>query len=142
MRVLVVDGQGGQLGCQIIRAVQSRFPELSLMAVGSNSIAASAMMKAGVRHAASGENPVVVACRRADVIIGPLGMVVADALYGEITPAMALAIAQADAVRILIPMNRCDNLVAGIGEQSMGALVEDALAKLEALVRSKNPEKE
>ena len=75
----------------------------------------------------------LVACRKADVIIGPIGIVIADALLGEVTPAMAVAVGQADAVRILIPLNRCDNLVAGVADLSMGALIEDAMKKFDSL---------
>ena len=75
----------------------------------------------------------VVACRQADVILGPIGIVIADAMLGEVTPAMATAVGQAQAVRILIPVNRCDNLVAGIGQTSLRLLLEDAVAKLCAL---------
>lgn len=88
------------------------------------------MLKAGADEAATGENPVVVACRRADVIIGPIGIVIADSLLGEVTPKMAIAVAQSSAVRILIPMNRCDNLVAGVGSLSIAELAADAVRKL------------
>ena len=133
MNVLVIDGQGGQLGSQLIRALRSRHENLSITAVGTNATAAAAMMKAGANAAASGENPVMVACRKADVIIGPIGIVIADALLGEVTPAMAVAVGQADATRILIPLNRCDNLVAGVADLSMGALIEDAMRKFDSL---------
>ncbi len=134
MNLLVIDGQGGQLGSQLIKSVRTRYPSLSITAVGTNAIAASAMLKAGADRAATGENPVIVACRKANVIIGPIGIVIADALFGEVTPAMALAVGQADAARILIPVQKCENLVAGVAAQSTGALVEDAVAKLAALL--------
>ena len=136
MNILIIDGQGGQLGSAIIKAVCTRFPQLHISAVGTNSAAAAAMLKAGAHQAATGENPVIVACRKADVIIGPIGIVIADALFGEITPKMAVAVAQADAVRILLPVNKCDNLVAGVTELSMSALVEDTMKKLKALVNA------
>ena len=93
------------------------------------------MLKAGANQAATGENAVVVACRKADVIIGPMGIVIADALLGEVTPQMAVAVGQADAVRILLPMNKCDNLVAGISDVSMTIILEDAVNKLRAIVK-------
>ena len=133
MNVLVIDGQGGQLGSQLIRALRNRREGLTIFAVGTNATAAAAMMKAGADTAAAGENPVLVACRKADIIIGPIGIVIADALLGEVTPAMAVAVGQADAVRILIPLNRCDNLVAGVADLSMGALIEDAMRKFDSL---------
>lgn len=130
MNILIIDGQGGRLGEQLIKAITARLPEASITAVGTNSTATAAMIKAGAQKAATGENPVVVACRKADVIIGPIGIVIADSMCGEVTPGMALAVGQADAVRILIPMNKCENLVAGVADFSMSALVEDVLQKL------------
>ena len=134
MRILVIDGQGGQLGAQLIKAIAARFSDVEITAVGTNAAATSAMLKAGAEHAATGENPVLVACRRADVIIGPIGIVVADSMYGEITPTMATAVGQASAVRILIPVNRCDNLIAGISDLSLGTLIGDVLVKLGGLM--------
>ena len=134
MKILIIDGQGGQLGAQLVKEVTAQFPEAELTAVGTNAMASSAMLKAGARQVATGENPVVVACRKADVIIGPIGIVIADSLLGEVTPQMALAVAQAEAVRILIPMNKCDNLVAGVGNSNTSVLIEDALVKLGSIV--------
>ena len=134
MNVLIIDGQGGKIGAQLVREITEKFREVNVTAVGTNAVATAAMIKAGAKSAATGENPVVVACRKADVIIGPIGIVIADSLLGEVTPQMALAVAQADAVRILIPMNKCDNLVAGVGNSNTRVLIEDALAKLKSLV--------
>ena len=83
------------------------------MAIGTNSIATSSMIKAGASLGATGENPILVACRDADVIIGPIAIVMADSLLGEITPAMANAIAASKAYKILIPTNRCNHFIAG-----------------------------
>ena len=135
MTVLIVDGQGGRLGKQLVKEVRERFPQLSLMAVGTNSMATESMRKAGADRAATGENAVVVACRKADVIIGPVGIVIADALLGEVTPAMAKAVGQSDAVRILLPSDKCDTFIAGVGSTGMSALVEDAMEKLASLLK-------
>ncbi len=134
MRILIIDGQGGQLGAQLIKSVRSNFGDIEITAVGTNSAAAQSMLKAGADNAATGENPVIVACRSADVIIGPVGIVIADALYGEITPKMAVAVGQADAVRILIPMNKCENQVAGVPDLSTAALLNDVINKLKAII--------
>ncbi len=130
MNILVIDGQGGRIGRQLIEAITEKYPEARITAVGTNSTATAAMLKGGAHEAATGENAVIVACRRANVIIGPLGIVIADSLLGEVSPAMALAVAQSAAARILIPMNKCDNIVAGVKAESTGALIEDAVAKL------------
>ena len=127
MNVLVIDGQGGGLGKQLVAALSTQCPEIRLTAVGTNSLAANAMRKAGAPRAATGENAVAVNCRSADIIVGPIGIVMADALLGEITPAMAQAVAQSDARRILIPANRCDTLVVGVSAP-IGTLVEQAAA--------------
>lgn len=134
MNILVIDGQGGQLGGQLIKSLKANFQNIRIMAVGTNATATAAMLKAGADQAATGENPVTVACRKTDVIIGPIGIVIADALFGEITPKMAVAVGQADAVRILLPVNKCDNLVAGIPNVSTAAILEDVIAKVRNMI--------
>jgi hypothetical protein len=134
MNILIVDGQGGQLGAQLVKEISARYSEVRITAVGTNATATAAMIKAGAKQAATGENPVVVACRKADVIIGPIGIVIADSLFGEITPAMALAVGQSNAGRILIPINKCENLVAGVPNLTMSALIEDAILKLQTFI--------
>ena len=134
MNVLVIDGQGGQLGGQIIKSLKSNFAEMEITAVGTNATATAAMLKAGASRGATGENPVVVACRKADIIIGPIGIVIADAMFGEITPQMAVAVGQADATRILLPVNKCDNLVAGVNDVSMNTLIEDVISRVKVLI--------
>ena len=135
VRVLVIDGQGGGLGRQLTAALAAGCPDIELTAVGTNSIAASAMLKAGAHRAATGENAVVVNCRRADIIVGPIGIVIADSLLGEITPAMAAAVCQSSAARVLIPINHCDNIVVGVPDQPIGQLVAAAVEKVKELIR-------
>ena len=130
MNILVIDGQGGKLGAQLVRAARERFPEAELTAVGTNGAATAAMLKAGAARAATGENAAIVACRKASVIMGPIGIVIADALMGEVTGEMAAAVGRADAVRILLPVNRCDNIVAGARDVSISELIEDAMRAL------------
>ena len=137
MNILIIDGQGGQLGSQIIKAVISRYPDIDLTAVGTNAAATTSMVKAGAKKAATGENPIIVACRKADVVIGPIRIVIADALLGEITPDAAKAVGQSDAVRILIPINKCENLVAGVTNLTLTSLIEDALAKLDKIINNR-----
>ncbi len=127
MNVLVIDAQGGGIGRQVVNSLKKRFPDIEITAVGTNSAATAAMLKAGADHGATGENPVVVCAKRADVIVGPIGMVIADAMYGEITPKMALAIGQSPARRILIPVNHCDNIIAGVTDYSLSRLVEQVV---------------
>ncbi|NLD58212.1 MAG: DUF3842 family protein [Clostridiales bacterium] len=130
MNILIVDGQGGGIGRQLIEALRERLPEAEITAVGTNAFATSAMLKAGARRAATGENAAIVASRAADVIAGPVGIVIADALMGEVTPAMAVAVAQSRARKVLIPVNQCDNFVVGVPELSTSMLVGQAVEKI------------
>ncbi len=129
MKIVVIDGQGGRLGKMVIDELRAALPDEEILAIGTNARATVTMMK-GASSAATGENPVVVACRDADYIVGPLGIVIADSLLGEVTPAMAIAIAQSRATRVLIPMNKCDNLVAGLTSQPISELAADAVRKI------------
>ena len=136
MNITIIDGQGGQLGSQLVKAVISRYPGIDLTAVGTNSAATTSMVKAGAKKAATGENPIIVACRKADVIIGPIGIVIADALLGEITPDAAKAVGQSNAVRILIPINKCENLIAGVSSLTLSSLIDDTLEKLDKIINN------
>ena len=130
MEILVIDGQGGRIGQQLIKAILARYPQVEVTAIGTNSLATSAMLKGGASQGATGENALLVACRRADVILGPLGIVIADALFGEITPKMALSVGQSSAKRILIPINHCDNIVAGVQDLNLSTLVQQAVKEI------------
>ncbi len=134
MNILVIDGQGGRIGRQLVKEISERFEGVDLTAVGTNSIATGSMLKGGAQNAATGENAVIVAARRADVIIGPIGIVIADALLGEVTAEMAAAVGRSKATRILIPINKCDSVVAGVGERSTAELIDDALYKLAEII--------
>ena len=127
MNILVIDAQGGGLGKQLVAGLKKAIPGAEITAVGTNTLATQAMLKAGADVAATGENAVVVGCRKADIIMGPVGIVIADSLYGEITAAMAVAVGSSRAVRILIPMNRCETLIAGCGAKGTGVLIEEAI---------------
>ena len=130
MKVLIIDGQGGGLGRQLVAAVKEYDLSIEVLAVGTNSAATNAMLKAGADQAATGENSVAVASKKADVIMGPVGIVIADSMLGEITPRMAVAVGQSSAKRILIPVNLCDNIVVGVSDASMGRNVQSAVEAL------------
>lgn len=136
MNILIIDGQGGKIGKQLVEIISQKFTTANITAVGTNSAATAAMLKGGATQAATGENAVVVAARRADVIIGPLGIVIADSLCGEISPAMALAVAQSDAKRILIPAGKCDNLVAGTTKLSISSAITEAIEILSDIIEN------
>ena len=136
MNILVMDAQGGGIGKQVVTAVRTRFPDATITAVGTNAAATTAMLRAGADEGATGENAAVVCCRRADVIIGPVGIVIADAMLGEVTPRMAVAVGQSAAKRILIPVNHCANFIAGVADLSVGRLVDSVVVELEKTIRS------
>jgi len=128
LQITVIDGQGGKLGRSIIERLKQTFPGYTITAIGTNAAATTTMLKGGADQGATGENPAIVASRSSDIIIGPVGMVIADSLLGEITPAMALAIGQSRAKRILIPINRCDNLIVGVPDLSVTRLVDEVVS--------------
>lgn len=134
MKVIIIDGQGGKLGQVLVDSIVKEKIECDLTVIGTNSIATAAMMKAGAKQGATGENPVKVACRDADVIIGPIGIVAADSLLGEITPDMAIAIGQSNAVKFLLPVSHCNNQVIGVKKLSMADMAKEAVEKLKAMV--------
>ncbi|EGG84990.1 hypothetical protein HMPREF9477_00389 [Lachnospiraceae bacterium 2_1_46FAA] len=130
MKVLIIDAQGGGMGKQLVSAIKQEFPAAEITAVGTNSMATSNMLKAGADHAATGENAVVVGCRRAEIIIGPVGIAIADSMYGEITSKMAEAVGQSEARKLLIPMNHCNNIIVGVGNTSMSFLIASVVEEL------------
>ena len=133
MNILVIDAQGGGIGKQIVSAIKENISEVNITAVGTNVMATTAMLKAGADGAATGENAVVVGCKNADVIVGPIGIVVADSMLGEVTPKMALAIAQSNAVRFLLPFNTCNTRITGVREQSVAAQIEEIIKEIKII---------
>ncbi|MCM1330299.1 MAG: DUF3842 family protein [Ruminococcus sp.] len=138
MKILVIDAQGGGIGKQVVAAVKKNFPEMTVTAVGTNSLATSNMLKSGADFAATGENAVAVGCRNADIIIGPIGIVIADSLLGEVTPAMAAAVGQSGAKRILIPINHCDNIIVGVEDLNIGRLIAEVIEKIRLISENKS----
>ena len=135
MKLLIIDGQSGRLGAQIIEGLKKAgFPDQhNIVAVGTHALATSGMINAGADQGATGENAVVVQCRSADVIVGPIGITLADAMLGEITPAMATAVGASDAARVLIPSDRCDTYVVGVAPMTRKQQIDAAVAQIMAL---------
>ena len=134
MKITIIDGQGGRIGKSIIEQIRKKHPDLELYAIGTNSIATSAMLKAGADYGATGDNAVIVNAADSDLIVGPIGIVFANALLGEITPAIAAAVGASKAYKILIPVSRCNHFIAGCAEAPMGDYIRCALDKIEALL--------
>lgn len=136
MKIVVMDGQGGKIGKLLVEQFKRSLPAQSLTAIGTNSIATAAMLRAGADFGATGENPVVYNCLDADLIIGPLGIIVANSLLGEVTPAMAVAVGQSKAKKILIPVSKCGCLVIGAEELPISDYIALAVGEAEQLIGS------
>jgi hypothetical protein len=134
LKIIVIDGQGGKIGTSIVRQLKQSLPEQKILAIGTNSIATASMLKSGAEFGATGENPVKVNCCDADIIIGPLGIVLANAFLGEITPAMAQAIALSPAQKILIPVNKCRARVAGVRDLSLSEYIQLAIDQIKEII--------
>ena len=135
-KVLIIDGQGGLLGKQMVAACKKVLPSAEITAVGTNTMATAAMLKAGATNGATGENAVIVGARRADIIVGPVGIAIADSLLGEITPAMATAVGQSEAIKILLPVNKCNNIIIGTDNKTTSELIDEAIEKIKEISRS------
>jgi hypothetical protein len=134
MKVVVIDGQSGRMGQLLIDRMRNAGLSCEILAIGTNALATTAMLKAGADAGATGENPVLVACRTADIIAGPIGILSADSLLGEITPAMAVAIGQSAAKKVLLPVNLCSNIVVGTQSLSLSKLMDEAVDLLRSML--------
>lgn len=139
MKITIIDGQGGRMGKTVIEQLKKAHPDLELYAIGTNSIATAAMLKAGADHGATGENPCIVNAQDSDVIIGPIGITFANALLGEITPAIAVAIGASRAYKILIPVNRCNHYLVGCQDATLGDYIRQVCEKVDSLLEQAEP---
>ena len=130
MKIVVIDGQGGSIGKAIVEQLVKIVDIESIFCIGTNSVATANMLKAGAKYGASGENPVVVACRDADYIIGPIGIIMADSMLGEISPFMAQAVGASNAHKILIPINKCLT-VAGVQNLTLSDYIKIAVDSIQ-----------
>ena len=130
MMITVMDAQGGGMGRMLIEALKRELPQQEIIAVGTNALATSAMLRAGADQGATGENAVIVCAAKADLILAPIGMVLADAMLGEVTPAMAAAIGRSGAHKILIPVSRCQVTIPGYPRLTMGEAIEKAVEEV------------
>ena len=134
MKIVVIDAQGGGVGKSLVNALNTPERSYEIIAVGTNSAAAAAMLKNGADKAAVGENAVIVNCRDADIIVGAIGIVIADSMLGEISPVMATAVAQSRAEKVLIPFSHCGLNLVGIRSRKLSELIEEAAQTVFGLV--------
>lgn len=136
IRIAVVDGQGGGVGKALVEKLRQSFGKgVYIIALGTNSLATSLMLKAGADTGATGENAIAVNARKVDAIMGALGIISADSMLGEITPAMACAIGQSDAQKILVPINKCNLSVAGIKNMQFGEYIAEAVEMARSILK-------
>ena len=128
--IVVVDGQGGGLGRTIIQAIKKNFPELEIIGVGTNSTATANLKKGGADLIATGENAIIYNVSHCDLVIGPIGIILANAMYGEISPRMAEAISSSPAMKYLIPMSQSNVRIVGSHEKTIAEYIDDLIELL------------
>ena len=135
MRILVIDGQGGGIGRSLVELLVKNFPDAEIGATGTNSIATETMLKGGPAFAATGENAILFNAAEADIIVGPAGIIMANALHGEISPAIAMAVSSSKARVVLIPMNHCRAFIAGVEEKKVAEYLQDAMDIIRQIIK-------
>jgi hypothetical protein len=125
---MVMDGQGGGIGKAIIKRIRDTFGDaVEILALGTNSVATSQMMKAGANRGATGENAIIRTAPETDIIIGPLAIIMANSMMGEVTPGMSQAISSSNALKILIPLTQESVKVVGVSGEPLPHLIDKAI---------------
>ena len=133
MKILVIDGQGGSMGRSLIASLLRELPGAQIIAVGTNAAATAAMIKGGASVGATGENAVIYNAARCDVIVGPIGVIVPNAMYGEVSPAAAQAVGMSDAAKVLIPSTQCNVSVVGAEYRALAEAIAEAVRMVKTL---------
>lgn len=136
MKIAVIDGQGGGIGKAIVERLRSSFGnEMQILALGTNPLATALMLKAGANEGASGENAIIFNASKVDIIVGSIGIIAANSMLGELSPAMARAIAESSAKKVLLPANRCHIFIAGAKNEPLPHYIEDAVRIIKELIQ-------
>ena len=138
MRIAVIDGQGGGIGRSLVENLKKRFADsIEIFALGTNTVATSVMLKAGAHEGATGENAIVYNANRVDIIVGPLGIISANSMLGELTPNMAKAVAESAARKVLVPVNKCNINVSGLKNEALPYYIEDTINIIDEIINNK-----
>ena len=138
MKIAVIDGQGGGIGRAFVERIRQEIGDgVYILALGTNALAASIMMKAGANECASGENAVCYNSGKADVILGSVAIIAANSMTGELSPGMALAVASSPAVKILVPLNNYRLKIVGTKSEPLPHMIDEAVAALKALLEER-----
>lgn len=119
MQIVVIDGKGGGIGKALVQQIKEALPEAKVVAVGTNTLATVAMLKAGADIGATGENAIKYNCTQADIIVGPMGIILPNALHGEISPEIARGVMESPAEKILIPVEQCAPVIVGLSPKPL-----------------------
>lgn len=138
MKIVVIDGQGGGVGKCLIERIKSNVPTAEIMAVGTNSLATTAMLKVGANCGATGENSIIYASSKADIIVGPIGIILANSMLGEITSEMTNAITKSEATKVLIPVSKCHTFIAGLSDKNLSKYIDDSIELIKELCSDKD----
>lgn len=139
MKIAVIDGQGGGVGKALISSLRERYGnKITILALGTNALATSAMIKTGADEGATGENAILFMTGHVDLIMGPIGIIMANSMLGELTPAMSEAIGSSHCSKILIPIKKCQIIIPGSGYKSIQTLIEEAVDSVADILSTKD----
>ena len=142
MNITVIDKQGGGVGRAIVEKIRKALPEVNIVALGTNSIATGQMLRAGADEGATGENAIIYNMQHVDIVVGVIGILSANSMMGELSPAMAAAIGGSRAFKVLLPFNRCRIHVVGVPEKPIGHHIDEGIRIIREYIEGDSGRKE